>query len=153
MKHVVDKKRRAEQFESGDDVALSTENLRAYCPRLPSEIRHVGWAPFISRKQCHQLLADWISPQVGGSIPSSMLASANAISTRRYSWGRSSRRFLYWWGILWSMKLRGFSGISALVPAVSIWGRGKSVHSLRLSRSLNPTWIMLEIFWRNTCAE
>ena len=32
MKRVVDKKRRTEEYQIGDEVVLSTANLRTYCP-------------------------------------------------------------------------------------------------------------------------
>ena len=44
MKHAVDHKRRTEEYKNGDEVALSTANLRTYCPNLPpkSKARWVG---------------------------------------------------------------------------------------------------------------
>ena len=35
IKHAVDEKRLSEQFNIGDEVILSTENLWAYCLNLP----------------------------------------------------------------------------------------------------------------------
>ena len=39
MKRVVDKKRRTEEYKIGDEVVLSTANLRTCCPNLPPKIK------------------------------------------------------------------------------------------------------------------
>ena len=39
MKRAVDKKRRTEEYKIGDEVVLSTTNLRTYCPNLPPKIK------------------------------------------------------------------------------------------------------------------
>ena len=44
MKRVVDKKRRTEEYKIGHEVALSTENLRTYCPNLPPKFK-ARWDP------------------------------------------------------------------------------------------------------------
>ena len=37
MKRAVDKKRRTEDYKVGDEVVLSTANLRTYCPHIPQK--------------------------------------------------------------------------------------------------------------------
>ena len=39
MKRTVDKKRRTKEYKIGDEVVLSTANLRTYCPNLPPKIK------------------------------------------------------------------------------------------------------------------
>ena len=46
MKRVVDKKRRTQEYKFGDEVVLSTENLRTYCPNLPPKIKARWVSPF-----------------------------------------------------------------------------------------------------------
>ena len=46
MKRAVDKKRRTKQFNIGNEVVLSTTNLRNYCFHLPPEIQARWVGPF-----------------------------------------------------------------------------------------------------------
>ena len=39
MKRAVDKRRRSEAYKVGDEVVLTTANLRSYCPHLPPKIK------------------------------------------------------------------------------------------------------------------
>ena len=50
MKHAVDKKRRTEEYKIGDEVVLSTANLRTYCPNLPPKIKARWVGPFCIQK-------------------------------------------------------------------------------------------------------
>ena len=50
MKRAVDKKRRTEEYKIGDEVVLSTANLRTYCPNLPPKIQARWAGPFCIRK-------------------------------------------------------------------------------------------------------
>ena len=50
MKRAVDKKRRAEQFNIGDEVVLSTANLRTNCPHLPPKVKARWLGPFRIQK-------------------------------------------------------------------------------------------------------
>ena len=50
MKCAVDKKRRTEEYKIGDEVVLSTANLRTYCPNLPPKIKAWWVGPFCIRK-------------------------------------------------------------------------------------------------------
>ena len=50
MAHVVNRSRRSEQYNIGDEVGLNTTNLRNYCPHLPTKLRARWVGPFtISR--------------------------------------------------------------------------------------------------------
>ena len=42
----MDQKRRIEEYKIGDEVVLSTTNLRAYCPNLPPKIKARWVGPF-----------------------------------------------------------------------------------------------------------
>ena len=46
MKRAVDKKRRTEDYKVGDEVVLSTENLRTYFPHIPQKIKARWIGPF-----------------------------------------------------------------------------------------------------------
>ena len=46
MKRAVDKKRRSEAYKVGDEVVLTTANLRSYCPHLPLKIKARWVGPF-----------------------------------------------------------------------------------------------------------
>ena len=46
MKRAVDKKRRTEHYNIGDEVVLSTANLRSYAPHLPPKIKARWVGPF-----------------------------------------------------------------------------------------------------------
>ena len=46
MKRAVDKKRRSEAYKVGDEVVLTTANLRSYCPHLPPKIKARWVGPF-----------------------------------------------------------------------------------------------------------
>ena len=46
MKRVVDKRRRSEAYKVGDEVVLTTTNLRSYCPHLPPKIKARWVGPF-----------------------------------------------------------------------------------------------------------
>ena len=46
MKRAVDKKRRTEDYEVGDEVVLSTANLRTYCPHIPQKFKARWIGPF-----------------------------------------------------------------------------------------------------------
>ena len=46
MKRAVDKKRRTEEFKVGDEVVLTTANLRTYCPHIPPKIKARWVGPF-----------------------------------------------------------------------------------------------------------
>ena len=46
MKCVVDKKMQTEEYKIGDQVVLSTANLRTYCPNLPPKIKARWVDPF-----------------------------------------------------------------------------------------------------------
>ena len=46
MKRAVDKQRRSEAYKVGDEVVLTTVNLRSYCPHLPSKIKARWVGPF-----------------------------------------------------------------------------------------------------------
>ena len=72
MKRAVDKKRRTEEYKIGDEVVLSTANLRTYCPNLPPKIKARWVGPFCIQKIVSLLHLDWICARVGGSITSSM---------------------------------------------------------------------------------
>ena len=50
MKRVVDKKRQIEEYSIGDEVVLSTEILRTYCPNLPTKIKARWVGPFHIQK-------------------------------------------------------------------------------------------------------
>ena len=50
MKHAVDKKRRTDEYKIGDEVVLSTANLRTYCPNLPPKIQARWVGPFRIKK-------------------------------------------------------------------------------------------------------
>ena len=50
MKRVVDKKRRTEEYKIGDEVAVSTANLRTYCPNFPPKIKARWVGPFRTQK-------------------------------------------------------------------------------------------------------
>ena len=50
MKRAVDKKRRTEEYKIGDEVVLSTANLRTYCPNLPPKIKARWVGPFRIQK-------------------------------------------------------------------------------------------------------
>ena len=50
MKRAVDKKRRTKEHKIGDEVVLSTVNLRTYCPNLPPKIKARWVGPFCSQK-------------------------------------------------------------------------------------------------------
>ena len=50
MKRAVDKKRRTEEYKIGDEVVLSTVNLRTYCPNLRPKIKARWVGPFRIRK-------------------------------------------------------------------------------------------------------
>ena len=39
MANVVNRSRRSEQYKIGDEVVLSTANLRNYCPQLPAKLQ------------------------------------------------------------------------------------------------------------------
>ena len=50
MANAVNRSRRSEQYNIGDEVVLSTTNLRNYCPHLPAKLRARWVGPFtISR--------------------------------------------------------------------------------------------------------
>ena len=50
MANAVNRSRRSEQYKIGDEVVLSTTNLRNYCPHLPAKLRARWVGPFtISR--------------------------------------------------------------------------------------------------------
>ena len=46
MKRAVDRKRRSEAYKVGDEVVLTTANLRSYCPHLPPKIKARWVGPF-----------------------------------------------------------------------------------------------------------
>ena len=46
MKRAVDKRRRSEVYNVGDEVVLTTANLRSYCPHLPPKIKARWVGPF-----------------------------------------------------------------------------------------------------------
>ena len=50
MKRAVDKKRRPEECKIGDEVVLSSANLRTYCPNLPPKIKARWVGPFRIQK-------------------------------------------------------------------------------------------------------
>ena len=50
MKRAVDKKRRTEEYKIGEEVVLSTINLRTYCPNLPPKIKARWVGPFCIQK-------------------------------------------------------------------------------------------------------
>ena len=50
MKRAVDKKRRTVEYKIGDEVVLSTANLRTYCPNLPPKIKARWVGPFRIQK-------------------------------------------------------------------------------------------------------
>ena len=50
MKCTVDKKRRTEEYKIGDEVVLSTTNLRTYCPNLLPKIKTRWVGPFRIQK-------------------------------------------------------------------------------------------------------
>ena len=63
-------------YKVGDEVVLATTNLCNYCPHLPPKIKACWIGPFPHHpKDIAQLRMEWICHHVGGSIPSSMLAS------------------------------------------------------------------------------
>ena len=50
MNCAVDKKRRTEEYKIGDEVVLSTANLRTYCANLPPKIKARWVGPFRIQK-------------------------------------------------------------------------------------------------------
>ena len=50
MRRAVDKKMQTEEYKVGDEVVLSTENLRTYCPNLPRKIKARWVGPFHIQK-------------------------------------------------------------------------------------------------------
>ena len=50
MKCAVDIKRRIEEYKIGNEVVLSTANLRTYCPNLPPIIKAQWVGPFCIQK-------------------------------------------------------------------------------------------------------
>ena len=46
MKRAVDKNRQTEEYKIGDEVVLSTTNLRTYCPNFPPKIKARWVGPF-----------------------------------------------------------------------------------------------------------
>ena len=50
MKRVVDQKRRIKEYKYGDEVVLSTANLRTYCPNLSPKIKARCIRPFRIQK-------------------------------------------------------------------------------------------------------
>ena len=46
MANAVNRSRRSEQYKIGDEVVLSTTNLRNYCPHLPAKLRARWVGPF-----------------------------------------------------------------------------------------------------------
>ena len=50
MKRAVDKKKRTEEYKIGNEVVLSTANLRTYCPNLPPKIKARWVGPFRIQK-------------------------------------------------------------------------------------------------------
>ena len=100
MKRAMDKKRRTEDDKVGDDVVLSTANLRTYCPHIPQKIKARWIGPL------HIIKA--VSPvAVGLDLPPDWrihlifhVSNSNAMSTWRNSCGRLSHHLLCWWEIL-----------------------------------------------------
>ena len=75
MKRATDKMRWIEEYKIGDEVVLSTANLRTYCPIYRLKLMRGGLVPFAFKKLYHQFHLDWICPWVGGYIPSSISVS------------------------------------------------------------------------------
>ena len=55
MKCAVDKKRRTEEYKIGDEVVLSTMNLRTYCPNFPPKTKARWVGPFCIQKIVSQI--------------------------------------------------------------------------------------------------
>ena len=51
MKCAMDKKRRTEDYKVGDEVVVSTANLRTYCPHIPQKIKAQWIGPFRITKE------------------------------------------------------------------------------------------------------
>ena len=72
MKHAMDKKRATETYKVGNEVVLSTADLRMYCPHILEKIK-VRWVgPFHITKEVSQVAFGLDLPRVDGSIPPSM---------------------------------------------------------------------------------
>ena len=120
MKRAVNKKKRTEQLNIGDEVVLSTTNLRTYCPNLPPKIKPRWVGPFRIQKIVSPI-AFGLDLSLGWRIHLVFHIS----KLKRYICSEEFLREIelpppILAGILWSMKSRGFSNIKALVPDVSI---------------------------------
>ena len=143
MKHAVDKKRRTEDYKIGDEVVLSTTNLRTYCPNLPPKIKARWVGPF--------RIQNIVSPVAFGlDMPPGWRIHPifHVSKLKRYIRSEAFLREVkppppVLVGIHWSIRLRGFSDIKARVCAIGIWCYGNGIHSPRLPGSLNPSWPML----------
>ena len=80
MKRAVDKKRGIEEYKIGNKVVVSITNLWTYCPSLPPKIKARWVGPFHIQKIVSPVAFGLTWPWDGGSIPSSIPGSLNAIS-------------------------------------------------------------------------
>ena len=94
MANAINRSRRSEQYNIGDEVVLNTMNLRNYCPNLLAKLRARWVGPFaISRVVSPVAYKVDLAPR-WQIHPSSILTTSSSISIQRNSYGRWSHPLL-----------------------------------------------------------